>query len=131
MQTSALLPLLAWGGAVLYVIERAAKFSLFKPAEEMVYITLNEESRTKGKAAVDVLGSQVGKTGGIFLQQGLLLAFGSIVAALPCLMLGHTSIVIMWLWAVKRLDSMHGAELEKVKSEGDEGVEASPAVAPA
>jgi AAA family ATP:ADP antiporter len=41
---------LAWGGALLYVIERAAKFSLFKPAEEMVYITLNEESRTKARA---------------------------------------------------------------------------------
>ena len=47
VQQSPLLPALVWGGSVLYVIERAAKFSLFKPAEEMVYITLNEESRTK------------------------------------------------------------------------------------
>ena len=33
VQTSPLLPVLAWGGSILYVIERAAKFSLFKPAE--------------------------------------------------------------------------------------------------
>ena len=46
-QASALLPMLVWGGALLYVVERAAKFSLFKPAEEMVYITLDEESRSK------------------------------------------------------------------------------------
>ena len=115
VQSSPWLVWLAYGGSLLYVIERAAKFSLFKPAEEMVYITLNEESRTKGKAAVDVLGAQVGKTGGSFMQQGLLLAFGSIVAALPCLMIGHTYIVIMWLWAVKRLDKMHGAELEMME----------------
>ena len=50
--SSPLLPYLVWGGSLLYVIERAAKFSLFKPAEEMVYITLDDESRTKGKAAV-------------------------------------------------------------------------------
>ena len=49
---------------------------------------------------------QLGKTGGSFLQQGLLLGFGTIVAALPCLMLGHSGIVLMWLWAVKRLDQM-------------------------
>jgi AAA family ATP:ADP antiporter len=87
---------------------------LFKPAEEMVYITLDDESRTKGKAAVDVLGAQMGKTGGSFLQQGLLLFYGTIVAALPMLMVGHTGIVFMWLWAVKKLDDMHGSELAMV-----------------
>ena len=117
VQTSPWLPYLVWGGSILYVIERAAKFSLFKPAEEMVYITLDEESRTKGKAAVDVLGAQVGKTGGSFLQQGLLLWCGTIVAALPALMIGHSAVVVMWLWAVKRLDDMHGAELEKMHEE--------------
>ena len=103
-----------------------------------MYITLNEESRTKGKAAVDVLGAQVGKTGGSFMQQGLLLFFGSIVAALPCLMFAHTGNVIWCLWAVKRLDNMHGAELEMMddphgagkKSEGGEEDE-SPAPIPA
>ena len=36
-------------GAVLQVVARGAKFSLFKPAEEMVYIGLDDESRTKGR----------------------------------------------------------------------------------
>jgi AAA family ATP:ADP antiporter len=47
-------------GALLYVFGKGAKFSLFKPAEEMVYITLDEDGRTRGKAAIDVVGSQVG-----------------------------------------------------------------------
>jgi AAA family ATP:ADP antiporter len=46
-------------GALLYVFGKGAKFSLFKPAEEMVYITLDEDGRTRGKAAIDVVGSQV------------------------------------------------------------------------
>jgi AAA family ATP:ADP antiporter len=51
---------LVMSGALLYVFGKGAKFSLFKPAEEMVYITLDEDGRTRGKAAIDVVGSQVG-----------------------------------------------------------------------
>lgn len=35
-------------GAALQVSSKGAKFSLFKPAEEMVYIGLDDESRSKG-----------------------------------------------------------------------------------
>ena len=77
-QTSYWLPILVVGGAAIYIVERAAKFSLFKPAEEMVYIALDDEAKSKGKAAVDVLGSQFGKTGGSFMQQGLLFWFGTL-----------------------------------------------------
>ena len=53
----------------LQVFAKGAKFSMFKPAEEMVYIGLDEESRTKGKAAIDVVGAQSGKSAGSILQQ--------------------------------------------------------------
>lgn len=55
------------------MFSRGAKFSLFKPAEEMVYIGLDDESRTKGKAAIDVVGAQSGKSIGSMLQQALLI----------------------------------------------------------
>jgi AAA family ATP:ADP antiporter len=48
------------------------------------------------------------------MQQGLLICCGTIVAALPALMAAHSFIVVLWLWAVKRLDNMHGAELERM-----------------
>ena len=51
------------------VFAKGAKFSMFKPAEEMVYIGLDEQSRTKGKAAIDVAGAQTGKSMGSVLQQ--------------------------------------------------------------
>lgn len=53
----------------LQVFAKGAKFSMFKPAEEMVYIGLDEQSRTKGKAAIDVAGAQTGKSMGSVLQQ--------------------------------------------------------------
>ena len=55
--------------ALLQIFARGAKFAMYKPAEEMVYIGLDEESRTKGKAAIDVVGAQTGKSIGSVLQQ--------------------------------------------------------------
>lgn len=54
---------------LLQIFARGAKFAMYKPAEEMVYIGLDEESRTKGKAAIDVVGAQTGKSIGSVLQQ--------------------------------------------------------------
>ena len=64
----------------MQIFGKGAKFSMFKPAEEMVYIGLDEESRTKGKAAIDVVGAQSGKSLGSVLQQALLLATGGALA---------------------------------------------------
>ena len=111
-QDSSLLYLLVLGGAAIYIVERAAKFSLFKPAEEMVYITLDEDSRTKGKAAVDVLGSQIGKTGGSFMQQGLIFVYGSIIGALPVLVCCHSAIAVCWLISVNTLAARRAAQLD-------------------
>lgn len=41
------------------VASRSAKYSLFDPAKEMVFIEMNKEEKSKGKAAVDLVSSQV------------------------------------------------------------------------
>lgn len=55
--------------SILQVFGRAAKYSLFDPSKEMVFITMSKEEKEAGKAAVDVLGNQIGKTGGSWLMQ--------------------------------------------------------------
>ena len=57
------------------VFARSSKFSLFDPAKEMVYIEMSKDEKSKGKAAVDLVGSQIGKSGASWLTQVQILRF--------------------------------------------------------
>eukprot|EP00899_Mesostigma_viride_P005294 jgi/Mesvir1/14766/Mv05407-RA.1 len=94
-------------GVIVFCMEKAFKFSLFKPAEEMVYIGLDAESQSKGKAAIDVLGAQMGKSVGSLLQQGLIMLLGSLAAAMPAFVIVYISIVAAWLSAIRKLAHHH------------------------
>lgn len=91
-------------GAIMQVLSKGAKFSLFKPAEEMVYIGLDDESRSKGKAAIDVVGAQSGKSVVSIMQQALLILTGGTVGGiLPMLAVFYAVMLHRWNTAVDDL----------------------------
>jgi len=103
-------------GAIQNILSKGAKYSLFDPCKEMAYIPLDAESKTKGKAAVDVIGNPLGKSGGSFLQQILIGVFGSLQASTPYLggILGL--IIVAWIQSAQSLNKQFlakNAEMEK------------------
>ena len=58
------LMLAAYFGAAQNVLSKSSKYSLFDPTKEMAYMPLDQESKVTGKAAIDVVGARLGKSGG-------------------------------------------------------------------
>jgi AAA family ATP:ADP antiporter len=91
-------------GMAQNIMSKSCKYSLFDPTKEMAYIPLDQESKVKGKAAIDVVGARLGKSGGSLIQQGLIVSFGSLAAITPYLGVIMFVIIAAWMMAVKALD---------------------------
>ncbi|MGR3952281.1 MAG: NTP/NDP exchange transporter [Chlamydia sp.] len=102
-------------GAAQNIMSKSAKYSLFDPTKEMAYIPLDQELKVKGKAAVDVVGARLGKSGGSLAQQLLLLMFGSIAAITPYIAIILFAIIAVWIVAVRSL-SRQFAQLTQEKT---------------
>jgi AAA family ATP:ADP antiporter len=106
------LMLIVVAGTVQNIMSKSSKYSLFDPTKEMAYIPLDQESKVKGKAAIDVVGARLGKAGGSIMQQGLIIGLGSLVVATPFNAAILFTIIAIWLFSTKTL---HKLFLEKQK----------------
>lgn len=103
-------------GLANVVFIKSAKYILFDPTKERAYIPLDEESKVRGKAAVDGVGSRLGKSLGSFMLTMVLLPlFGE----------GHIGnvryhvcfiiilILIAWLIAIGKLSARYNKLTEE------------------
>ena len=109
-------------GTVQSLLSKTSKYALFDPTTQMAYIPLDQDSKVKGKAAIDVLGSRIGKSGGSLIQQILVFAFGNIINAAPAVAVIYYGVLLAWMSAANKLSQLFVAqtEMEKAKHEGVE-----------
>lgn len=87
-------------GTIQNAMAKCFKFSFYEPTKEMAYIPLDEVSRTKGKAAIDILVTKFSKAGGAFLLQVLIIIFGSLAVIVPYIALILFGIIAIWITSV-------------------------------
>lgn len=90
-------------GSAQNCFSKAAKYSFFDTTKEMAFIPLDHETKLKGKAAIDGVGSRLGKSGGSLIHQGLLLIFVTLSASAPYLAAVLLVVIMVWIIATRSL----------------------------
>lgn len=102
-------------GALQNCMARASKYTLFDATKEISFIPLSKECKLKGKAAIDGVGSRLGKSGGSFIHQGLLLVFATVSASTPYIAGIFFLVMAGWVIAVVSLGKQFNARIAQTQ----------------
>jgi AAA family ATP:ADP antiporter len=113
-------------GSVQQCISRGSKFTIFDATKELAFIPLSRESKLKGKAAIDGVGSRIGKSGSAIMYQALLVFFGTVSATVPYIGLILLFVIGAWMAAVYSL----GRQFQSLVAQNENAEEKENAVEP-
>lgn len=104
-------------GAIQNVLVKSTKYTLFDATKEMSYVPLDDDLKTKGKAAADMVGTKLGKSLSAFLQSMIFVmipaaTYSSISIYLMFVFMG---VLIIWIWAVLQLNKEYKDACDKHK----------------
>jgi AAA family ATP:ADP antiporter len=84
-------------GSLQNCLSKACKYSVFDASKEVAFLPLNSESKLKGKAAIDGLGSSLGKSGSSLAYQVFIILMGSVALSAPFVAGVLFLILIAWI----------------------------------
>ncbi|MBS0626875.1 MAG: MFS transporter, partial [Verrucomicrobia bacterium] len=100
-------------GSLQNCLSKAGKYSVFDASKELAFLPLDADSKLKGKAAIDGLGSGVGKSGASLAYQGLMILLGGISASTPYIAIILFVVMIAWTFSVVRLGGLFKKVVQK------------------
>lgn len=119
------LAMVVWVGLIQNSLTKGSKYAFFDFTKETAYIPLDENLRRTGKSAVDGVASRLGKSGGSFMNMGLLLALGSQDAVVPFLGFIVLGISGIWIMSAKELSGRYENLVNKSSDETSESKESA------
>lgn len=97
------LAIVVFFGTAQNILSRGAKYTVYDATKEMAFVPLSAECKLKGKAAIDGICNRLGKSGGSFIHQTLLIAFSSLTASAPYVAGFLLSVISIWTISVSVL----------------------------
>ncbi|MBN1914735.1 MAG: NTP/NDP exchange transporter [Parachlamydiales bacterium] len=107
-------------GTLQNCFSRASKYTLFDSTKEMAFIPLAQDVQRKAKAAIDGVGSRVGKSGGSLIHQSLLLIFSTLTMATPYVALLFVAVIMIWITSARSL----GKQFNTLTAGGEQEIKA-------
>ena len=101
-------------GLLQNILSKSTKYAFFDATKEMAYIPLDGELKSKGKAAADVIGSRLGKSGGAFIQWIILAMIpgSTLLSISKFVFFIFIGIMFLWIFSTRKL-SLEFSKLEK------------------
>ncbi len=96
-------------GSLQHCFSRASKYTIFDATKELAFIPLSKESKLKGKAAIDGVGSRLGKSGAALIYQTLLIFLGTVGSTIPYVGIIFLFAIAAWMIAVISLGKRFNA----------------------
>lgn len=93
-------------GAMQNILSKSSKYTLFDSTKEMSYVPLDDDLKTKGKAAADIIGTKLGKSASALLQSVIfiILPAATYQSISIYLMMIFAVICLIWVWGVIELN---------------------------
>lgn len=92
-------------GMIQNIFSKSTKYTFFDVTKEMSYVPLPDELKTKGKAAVDVIATKIGKSLSSLIQSivFIIIPNATYESISLYLMWIFAVICLVWIWAVREL----------------------------
>lgn len=95
----------AHAGAFLVMMGKSSKYAFFDTSKEILFISLTEEARTIGKAAIEVVCYRLAKSGGSFYLQGVIFFAGTVNSKEGLILIAIIFFTICALWVKVSLEA--------------------------